>query len=138
VNKVLVDDSRIPLVRVTFPDNVPLEELHSLFARYELLSRRHPRVAYLIDFTRYNPVLAPNDVRKTLSDLFVRHRETLLPVTVCEARIVPSMVVRAALTAFDSITTQKWPCASFATEREAVAWIDERLARDEGKRRPGR
>jgi hypothetical protein len=110
---------------------VTLDELRSLFARYELLSKRHPRIAYLIDFTHFNPVLAPNDVRKTLGELFLQYREVLLRATVCEARIVPTMVVRAALTAFDSITTQKWPCKNFASRQEAEAWIAAELGRDD-------
>lgn len=130
-----IDESRLPLVRVVYSEVVTVDALKAVFERYVLLSRRHPRIAYLIDLTRYNPVLGPADVRKTTSDLLVRHLDVLSRVTVCEARVVPSALIRAAMVAFDSVTTKKWPCANFATQAEAEAWIQEQLARKAPSRR---
>jgi len=124
-----IDESRAPIVRVTYPEVFTTEALRRLFDRYVLLSHRHARIAYLIDFTRYNPALGPTDVRKTASDLLLEHRDTLARVTLCEARLVPSALLRAAMVAFDSVTSHKWPCANFATSVEAEKWIAKHLSR---------
>lgn len=134
--EIPVDESRLPIVVVTFPDLVTGEQIRTLFARYDLLSRRHPRIAYIIDFTRFNPALGPGDVRRAIDERFREHREVLMRATLCEARIVPSMLIRTALAAFDAIAPQKWPCAHFATRREAEAWVAQHLARADAKGSP--
>ncbi|MCB9578153.1 MAG: hypothetical protein H6717_14105 [Polyangiaceae bacterium] len=132
--EITVDEDRLPVVVVTFPDVVSIEQLERLFARYELLSRRHPRVAYIIDFSRYNPVLGPADVRNATSALLQKHRDVLLRSTVCEARVVPGTFMRTALTAFDAVSPNKWPCAHFATMSEAEKWVADQLARPTARR----
>jgi hypothetical protein len=124
----LVDDSRAPLVTVTYPQGMDVADVRFLFERYATLSRKHPRIGYLIDLRAANPLLFPADIRRTMNALFDEHRELLLRVTVCEARVAPNVVVRGAIDLFDWAAPKKWPCASFATMPEAEAWVSARLS----------
>lgn len=134
--EIAVDESRLPIVVVTFPESMTAEQVGTLFARYDVLSRRHPRLAYIIDLSRFNPALGPSDVRRAIDERFKEHREVLMRATLCEARVVPGAVVRMALAAFDAIAPQKWPCAHFATRREAEDWVAKQLARADAKSSP--
>jgi hypothetical protein len=132
--EILLDTDHLPLVLVRFPATTSPEQVHGLFERYAQLSRRHARLAYLIDFRELNPIFAPADIRKAAADAFERHRDVLMPTTVAEARIVPNAIMRAGLSAFDAVSSRKWPCANFGEAREALAWLEARLAEDAAKR----
>jgi hypothetical protein len=128
MTRVDVDESRAPLIVVTYPPAVTEQEFRDLFARYVELSRRLPRVAYLIDFRHFNPLFVSPRQRQEAAQLFAENRHTLTHATVCEARVVASPVARGILTAFDWLTGSKWPCRNFETFAEAERWIAEQLA----------
>jgi hypothetical protein len=128
---ILVDESALPMVVVTYPETVSAEQLRTLFARFDLLSRRHGRVAYLVDMTLLDPVRSAAGMLKSVGDLFAAHRPALARVTLCEARVIPNGLLRSGLAAFDRLAPDKWPCANFATRREAEAWVRGHLARQD-------
>lgn len=132
--EILLDTDHLPLVLVRFPASPTPEQVHGLFDRYAQLSRREARLAYLIDFRELNPIFAPADIRKAASDAFERHRDTLMRATIAEARIVPNAILRAGLSAFDAISSHKWPCANFGAAPEALTWLEARIAEDALKR----
>jgi hypothetical protein len=122
-----VDESRWPLVIVTFPPTVVIEEYRALFQQYVAMSKRGDKVAYLIDMQKFNPLTAPAAVRKAAAETFAENRHILVKATVCEARVVASSLTCGVLTAFDWLTGQKWPCANFTVMVEAERWAAAQL-----------
>jgi len=129
-----IDASKLPVVVVTFPPTVSAEAYQELFAQYGELSRKHPRMAWLIDFQSFNPVSAPAPVRRAAADCFSHYRAQLIPVSICEARVVQSLGARGVLTAFDWLTGAKWPTRNFESRLEAERWIDLQIVRDPKRR----
>jgi hypothetical protein len=128
--QIVVDASRVPLIVVTYPDACTLEDYEQLFERYAALAKQHKRLAWLIDFSRHNPVTAPAALRQGAARIFEQHRATLTRVSVCESRIVQNPLARGVLIAFDWLTPNKWPCGNFASRAEAEAFCQKHLARE--------
>ena len=122
-----IDESRWPLVVVTYPPIVTMDEYRDLFRRYAAMSRRKQKIGYLIDMRAFNPLMASASVRKAAADTFAEHREVLLRATACEARVVANSLTSGILTAFDWLTGQKWPCANFTKVPDAEQWITLKL-----------
>lgn len=129
MTEITIDDTHAPLIVVTFPRTLLPAQVRALFERYELLAQRYRKLGYVIDASRLDLVTSPGDTRGAFSEAFTAHYETLARCTVCEARITPSMLVRAALNAFDLLRPQKWPCAAFATLDEGMEWSWDHLMR---------
>ncbi len=125
-----VDDGHMPLVVETYPEAFSQEEYEALFERYAELCRQHDRIAWLIDFQRFDPVRAPPDLRRAAANVFAQYRDQLLRSTVCEARMVQNTASWGILTAFDWLTGKKWPTRNFATLASAELWVQERLEVD--------
>ncbi|HEY1098550.1 MAG TPA: hypothetical protein VGF99_06465 [Myxococcota bacterium] len=124
-----LDLSGLPVVVVGYPDRVSVDEYRALFTRYRDLCREHSRIAWLIDFRRYNPVLVTPDVRRAAADCFAEFKEDLLRSTVCEARVVDSVAARGVLIGFDWLTGTKWPTKNFGRRESAERWCADMLAR---------
>jgi hypothetical protein len=123
----VIRDDKLPIIHVEFPAFFEGEEYAQLFERYVQLSEQHPRVAYLIDMRRFDPLRAPADKRRLAAAIFKANVHRLRAVTVCEARVVGNELTRGIITAFDWLTGTKWPCATFTAVDEAERWIDRRL-----------
>ncbi len=119
----VVDARECPLIVVTFPAAVELEAYEKVFEEYARLADAHRNLAWLIDFRAFNPITAPAKVRYASAEVFARYRDRLLPSTLCEARVVESMLARGVLTAFDWITGTKWPTDNFKRQDDAMRWI---------------
>jgi hypothetical protein len=128
MSAIQIDDERVPLIVVTYPDFITPDDYRNAFIRFRELSTRHPRLAYLIDFRNFDPVRSPAPLRRVAGEIFAEFRNSLARTTVCEARVVLSPLSRGILTAFDWITPYKWPCANFPTFEEAHRWIERQLA----------
>jgi hypothetical protein len=123
-----VDETRWPLVVVTFPPAFTAEKYGELHQKYAAMSRRPgARIGYLIDMRQFNPVMAPAAMRKAAADTFAANRAVLMKATVCEARVVTDAVTCGVLTAFDWLTGKKWPCANFTSVEEAERWIESQM-----------
>ncbi|MCA9627873.1 MAG: hypothetical protein KC766_09410 [Myxococcales bacterium] len=119
----VVDGRKCPLIVVTFPDWADLAAYEALFEEYARLAEAHRDLAWLIDFRAFNPITAPSPVRYASAEVFARYRDRLLASTLCEARVVESMLGRGVLTAFDWITGRKWPTENFKRQDDAMRWI---------------
>ncbi|MFT3770993.1 MAG: hypothetical protein QM820_36715 [Minicystis sp.] len=118
-----VDESRWPLVVVTYPAVIEMERYRRLFRQYASMSRRGDKIGYLIDMRSFNPLTAPAALRKAAAETFAENRKVLLEATLCEARVVENSLTSGILTAFDWLTGQKWPCANFTTMPDAERWV---------------
>lgn len=127
---IVVEDSRAPLIVVSYPDSIVLSDYEELFGCFARMARQHRRIAWLIDFSRFNPVTAPAAIRQGAARIFEQHRATLSQASVCEGRIVQNPLARGVLTAFDWLTPNKWPCANFSSSSEAEAFCRQHLARE--------
>lgn len=124
-----IDESMLPILMVVYPKDPTPEMLERLFENYLRITRAHPQVAYLIDMRFLDLSRASAPVRRRAGELHARHREALARSSVCEARVVSSTLMRGVLVAFDWIKGEGlWPCETFATREEALAWIGKQLS----------
>ncbi|MEO0321352.1 MAG: hypothetical protein AAF447_00205 [Myxococcota bacterium] len=127
--RVLLDESVLPVLLVTYPEDGDEEDLTALFAAYRRIAAAHPRVAYLVDMRRLNPREQTAAKRRHAGRLYAEHADALAVSAVCEARLVSNSLVRGIVVAFDWIKgDQRWPCRTFTDPEAARAWIDEQLA----------
>jgi hypothetical protein len=122
-----VDETRWPIIRVTFPSIVTLEAYRGVFRQYVTFSKRGERIGYLIDMRQFNPLTASAAMRKGAAEVFAENRDALVKATVCEGRVVASSLTSGVLTAFDWLTGQKWPCANFTSMDEAARWVEKQM-----------
>lgn len=127
---IRIDDSRAPLIFVVYEREVAEEDYIGAMARYRELSREHPRLGYVIDFRRFDPVFASPVMRSKAARLFADNVAVLARSTVCEARIVANPVSRGVLVAFDWITPPKWPTENVGTADDALAFVRRYLGPD--------
>lgn len=123
------DTSQMPLVVVEYPDNVAVGDYYALFARYRELCALHQRIAWVVDFRRFNPLTATPEMRKKAAECFAASRDVLQRSTVCEARVVDNLTARGVLIGFDWLTGTKWPTKNFGTREAAERWCREQLTR---------
>jgi hypothetical protein len=124
-----LDESLLPILVVTYPKDMTIEMLDALFANYLRLARERDQLAYVVDMRFLDLSLVGASGRRHAAELHARHRKELARSSVCEARVVSSPLMRGVLTAFDWIKGEGlWPCETFATREEAVAWINQKLA----------
>jgi hypothetical protein len=127
MNEFRIDESRWPLVVVTFPASTTAQQYRDLFKQYVALSQRGDRIGYVIDMRSFNPIMAPAALRKVAAETFAQCRHHLVKATVCEARVVDNALTSGVLTAFDWLTGQKWPCANFTSMDEGHRWVGARM-----------
>jgi hypothetical protein len=123
------DLSQVPLIIVDYPDTVGMGDYYALFARYRELCAQHQRVAWLVDFRRFNPLGGTPELRKQAAECFAESRDAIMRSTVCEARVVDNLAARSVLIAFDWLTGTKWPTKNFSTREAAERWCREQLLR---------
>ena len=124
-----IDVSRLPLVVIDYPDEFTIDDYRAVFLRYRALSLAHPRIAWLVDFRGFNPLLASPELRKAAAVCFAESKDVLMKVSVCEARVVDSVAARGVLIGFDWLTGTKWPTKNFGRFEAAERWCLEELAR---------
>ena len=127
---ITVDTKELPLVRVAFAGAPAEDDAARYYATLNEVSARRPRVAHLVDFRALDPFAMTAAARQALARAFFDGIDGRRAVTVCEARIVDDALTRGIIVAFDWVTGAKWPCASFPTEAEAVAWVNGQMAED--------
>ncbi len=117
-----IDESAAPLILVTFPDVATVEEIPALFEAYRRIAAQHPRVAWVVDLRRFNPILAPAKARRAFADNFEQSRAIIESSAVCEARVIESAIMRGVVTALDWLIGHKYPRRTFATLIAAKDW----------------
>ena len=129
MSEIVVDESRAPIIVVTFPPDGTIADYEKAVARYVDISRRGQRVAWLIDLRNFNPLTAPAPVRKAAAEMAAQAAPVIKTVSAGEARVVTSNLVRGLSTAFTWLTTTHWPTAHFKTMEDAEAWLRAQLAK---------
>lgn len=129
MSRFTFDVSALPLIVVGYPDNVTVDDYYGLFEEYRALCAVHPRIAWLIDFRRFNPLSGTVELRKAAAACFAASKDVLLKSTVCEARLVESTAARGVLIGFDWLTGTKWPTRNFGKRDSAERWCNEQLLR---------
>ena len=124
-----IDDTAAPLIVVSYPDHVSVNDYYGLFERYRVLCGQHARITWLIDLRRFNPLSGTPEMRRTAATCFAAAKEVLLKSTVCEARIVEGTAARRMLIGFDWLTGTKWPTRNFGRRDSAQRWCSEQLLR---------
>lgn len=128
--KGLLDESNLPILEVNYPVQATAETLDFLFEAYRRVGRENAQVAYLIDMRSLSLTSTSAPMRRHAAALHARYCNELAKSAVCEARVVSSPMMRGVLVAFDWIKGEGlWPCETFATREEAVAWIGKQLAK---------
>lgn len=136
---IAVDVSRLPLVVVTFPPKIVIDDYEDVFERYAQISQGGAPLVWLVDMRRFDPFQVDALMRKQAARVFEKHRDILIEASVAEARVVEGFLTRNILTAFDWLTgANKWPCQQFATVERAEAWLDERIRARTGRGFPSR
>ena len=124
-----LDESKLPILMIVYPADPTPEMLDVLFENYRRIARENDRFAYLIDMRFLDLSFAGAAVRRHAAELHARYRHELARSSVCEARVVGSPLMRGVLVAFDWIKGEGlWPCETFASREEAVAWIEGKLS----------
>ena len=124
-----LDESMLPILVVVYPKDPTLEMVDVLFDNYRRLARENDQLAYLLDMRFLDMSSAGASARRHAAELHARYRRELARSSVCEARVVSSALMRGVLIAFDWIKGEGlWPCETFATREEAIAWIHQKLA----------
>ena len=133
--KSILDESNLPILEVIYPAQATPETLDLLFEAYRRVGRENAQVAYLIDMRLLSLTSTTAPARRHAAALHARYCNELAKTAVCEARVVSSPMMRGVLVAFDWLKGEGlWPCETFATRQEAVAWIGKLLAAKSGKK----
>ena len=123
------DESKLPIVEFVYPVQATPDILDLLFEQYRRVARENAQVAYLIDMRKLSLTSTSAPVRRHAAELHARFATELARSSVCEARVVSSPLMRGVLVAFDWLKGDGlWPCETFATREEALAWIAKQLA----------
>lgn len=133
------DTRRFPLVVARVPSGEDAaRDIGAFYAEWdEVLARgRH---AVILDMTRVDVHYIGAVERRATASEAERRRDALKAGLLAEARVCPSTLVRATMTAFDWLVG-RWfahPIAHFATMEQAERWIAEQLAASPRARPPG-
>lgn len=127
--EIVVDESRAPIIVVTFPSEGSVEDYARVIERYREVAQRGARVGWLIDMRAFNPLTSPAATRKASAALIAPHIPFLQTVSAGEARVVTSNLVRGVSTAFTWLTGAPWPTTHFKTMDDAETWLRVQLAK---------
>jgi hypothetical protein len=122
-----------PLVRIDYFGDVRLEALREAAQRYAELAERAlaegKRVSWLVNLNRFEP--RPLDAlrRRGASEILSQYTPRIAAGTLAEARVCESTLTRGVVTAVTWVVRQPWPTDIFATDREAVAWLEAQASR---------
>ncbi len=130
MSSISVDTRRLPLVAVAFEGAITEAECHQLFASLNEVCAPGVRVANVVDFRELDALAVTAAVRQALARAFFDGIDQRRASTICEARVVTNVLTRGILVAFDWVTGAKWPCASFTTREQAVAWVNDQVEND--------
>ena len=134
MSSISVDSSRLPLVDIAFAGAITPVDCRQLFDALNEVCAPGVRLATIVDFRELDAFAVTAPIRQALARAFFDGIDQRRASTVCEARIVTNALTRGMLVAFDWVTGAKWPCASFPTREQAVAWVSEQMEKDAGVR----
>lgn len=124
---VLVDESRFPLVVVTFREVADDREFDAYLDRMSALVRRQKKNVVILDASEAGA--APASQRKKQADWITQNSELLRAHSLGTAFVISSPLVRGMLTAIFWLQPMPNPHAVVGTYAEAERWAIEQLAR---------
>jgi len=129
---ITVSSERAPLLVMTVRGALTVDEYAE--ALNELVrvftTRTDGPFILLLDMREFNPFRVTPKMRQQGAEIWHRHRELWLRSSIAEARVVTNPIARGLLTAFDWLTTSKWPCRHFGTMSEAEKWLNGELEKN--------
>jgi hypothetical protein len=125
LSSIRVEDSRWPLVVVTF-DGAPSEEEFSRYLEEMLgLLSRQERHAYVVDARR--GTLLPRELRQRQGEWLRENKDEIRRHCLGTAVVINSGVLRFVLTTIYLIQAPVTPTVNFPTLEEATAWAEKQL-----------
>ena len=134
-----LDASRFPLVRITLPPNPTEADTIAVYQQYDVHLARGRHVL-LVDLRKLNPLFGGAKARQaTLREVEARS-EIFERTLIAEVRLVRGSLVRGIVTAFEWMRRgpRGFPMEVMESEREALRWLDEKLAADRRSHPPPR
>lgn len=118
-----IDASERPLVVVRYPTTPTLAGYRAAIDHFVELAGAGGRIAWLIDLRIFDGLSVSAATRREAARIFDDARPALAKVSVCEARVIESLVARGISTAFDWLAGPPWPVTAVPTMDEARRWI---------------
>ncbi|MBX3249792.1 MAG: hypothetical protein KF901_21625 [Myxococcales bacterium] len=118
-----IDASARPLVVVRYPTTPTLDGFRAAVDHFVTLAEAGERIAWLIDLRIFDGLSVSAATRRDGARAFESARPTLAKVTICEARVIESLITRGIATAFDWLAGPPWPVTAVSTMDEARRWI---------------
>lgn len=126
VGSFRIDDSQMPLVRVTYDGEITDDEFRRHLDEYAALVRRGRRYGAVFDATR---AARPSATQRRMMAEFINAREAELSrVCVGGAFVIDSPLIRGAMTAILWVASMPFPHTVVSSEAEALGWVRGRLA----------
>ena len=130
MSSIAVDTRQLPLVDVAVTGAITDADCQQLHDTLTEVCAPGVRVGHVVDLRALDAFAVTAQVRQALARSFFDGIDQRRAATICEARIVTNVLTHGILKAFDWVTGTKWPCASFPTREQAVAWVNEQVAMD--------
>ena len=124
--EIVVDESRHRLVLVTYPGTYSDDEFMQYLGRLERILARRVRIVTVFDATRMERPTAAR--RKQQAEWLSRWEPSLMQFTLLAVFVVPTPLVRGALTAVFWWSPPKFPHVLVATLDEAMRLAEKALA----------
>jgi len=124
--KPTVDDSQWPIIRMTFDGPCTDEDTRWFLDETERCQKRPGSYVLLIDARR--AVRPPATQRQMMSEATRNQTAADQRRLIGRATIIDNALIRGALTALDWVVPPKHPMRVFATEAEALPWLNGLLA----------
>ena len=124
--EIVVDESRHRLVLVTYPGTYSDDEFMQDLGRLERILARRVRIVTVFDATRMERPTAAR--RKQQAEWLSRWEPSLMQFTMLAVFVVPTPLVRGALTAVFWWSPPKFPHVLVATLDEAMRLAEKALA----------
>jgi hypothetical protein len=121
-----IDLLRWPIVLVSWPEEVSLEDMDDYFARLVKTCERG-RFAMIVDANEVHPMKFTAALRRRKRELALEHISVFKRTMICQAFVMKSQVVRGVMTAMHWFVPADWPQTFVSTQEEAFAWVEPHL-----------
>jgi hypothetical protein len=124
-----IDLSHWPILIIRLPESMTIAEIHAHYDELGELARSKLYFGQIVDGTRASQSGFTAAHRKALNEGLERIVPILEGRRVCEAVVLPNMLLRGVLTALEWAYPSSWPRKPFETFDEAFSWCDATLRR---------
>lgn len=122
-DKLVLDDSEWPIIKMTLPANVSTVTFDELYGYVFAMAKRGPHIQWT-DIRRVNPLSLPANVRRHAAELEKKLIAQAHDRVLADVRIVDGKILRGVLTAFEWLVGgAPWPVKNVADPEHAYAWL---------------